>query len=175
MKIILVFVSSLDSKVTKWHDPFVRKWSSKADQNYFGKLWKESSLIVLGSNTFDADQINPLPDHLLIVMTRRPAEYKKFEVSGQVEFSDKSPSELATHYEMEGFEQMVVVGGPHIATSFLKEHLIDELWLTIEPKIFGIGACFVTSEQLDIDLQLIDIRKANEQGTLITKYAVLRK
>ncbi len=34
---------------------------------------------------------------------------------------------------------MLVVGGPHVATSFLKAQLIDELWLTIEPKIFGMG------------------------------------
>jgi riboflavin biosynthesis pyrimidine reductase len=36
--------------------------------------------------------------------------------------------------------QMMIVGGPHAATSFLKDQLIDELWLTFEPKVFGTGA-----------------------------------
>jgi dihydrofolate reductase len=62
-----------------------------------------------------------------------------------------------------------------VATSFFKDHLIDELWLTIEPRIFGTGGNFVTEEKLDIDLHLISCEKVNEQGTLITKYAVLRK
>ena len=70
---------------------------------------------------------------------------------------------------------MLVVGGPHIATSFLKEQLIDELWLTFEPKIFGRGGNFVTEINLDINLHLIHCEKVNEQGTLITKYAVLKK
>ena len=70
---------------------------------------------------------------------------------------------------------MLVVGGPHVATSFLKEQLIDELWLTLEPKIFGIGDNFATEVKLDINLHLIHCEKVNEQGTLITKYAVLKK
>ena len=70
---------------------------------------------------------------------------------------------------------MVVVGGPHVATSFLKEQLIDEVWLTIEPKIFGTGSNFATEVNLDIDLRLIHCEKVNEQGTLITKYGVLKK
>ena len=70
---------------------------------------------------------------------------------------------------------MLVVGGPHVATSFLKEQLIDELWLTFEPKIFGIGGNFATDVKLDINLRLIHCEKVNEQGTLITKYAVLKK
>jgi dihydrofolate reductase len=70
---------------------------------------------------------------------------------------------------------MLVVGGPHIATSFLREQLIDELWLTIEPKIFGMGANFAIDAKLDIDTRLIQYEKVNDQGTLITKYAVLKK
>ena len=69
---------------------------------------------------------------------------------------------------------MLVTGGQHIATSFLKEGLIDELWLTIEPKIFGMGENFVTQEKLDIDLNLISCEKVNERGTLITKYVVIK-
>jgi dihydrofolate reductase len=70
---------------------------------------------------------------------------------------------------------MLVVGGAHIATSFLKEQLIDELWLTIEPKIFGVGGNFVIEEKLDIKLQLISCERVNLQGTLITIYSVIKE
>ena len=70
---------------------------------------------------------------------------------------------------------MLVVGGPHVATLFLKEQLIDELWLTLEPKIFGTGGNFATDVNLDIDLHLLHFEKVNEQGTLIIKYKVLKK
>ena len=54
--------------------------------------------------------------------------------------------QLSERFEMEGLDEVVVVGGPHIATSFLKDQLVDELWLTIEPGIFGTEGNIVTKE-----------------------------
>jgi dihydrofolate reductase len=108
-------------------------------------------------------------------MTGHPHKYKNLEILGQIEFTSESPVELTARFERKGHEQMLVVGGPHVATSFLKENLIDELWLTFEPKIFGTGGNFVTDGKLDINLRLIHSEKVNEQGTLITKYTVLKK
>ena len=175
MKTILIFVSSLDGKVTKWGEPNVRSWSSHQDQDYYKKVWSESRLIVMGSSTFNADTFNPSQGHLIIIMTRHPDSYKSFEIPGQMEFTNETPAELYSRFTTKGYPQMLVVGGPHIATSFLKEELIDELWLTIEPKIFGMGGNFATDAELDINLRLIQSEKVNDQGTLITKYTVLKK
>ena len=161
--------------VTKWGDPQVRRWSSHQDQDYYKRIWDESKLIVMGSNTFNAELLNPSSNHQLIIMTGHPDKYKSLEISGQIEFTKESPVELTARFKNESYEQMLVVGGPHVATSFLKEQLIDELWLTFEPKIFGEGGNFVTGGKLDINLRLINCEKVNEQGTLITKYAVLKK
>ena len=175
MKTILIFVSSLDGKITKWGEANVRLWSSHQDQDYYKKVWNESRLIVMGSTTFNADTFNPSPDHLMIVMTGHPDRYKTAEVPGQIEFTNETPVELIARFTNKGYQQMLVIGGPHIATSFLKEQLIDELWLTIEPKIFGSGGNFAIDAKLDIDTRLIQFEKVNDQGTLITKYAVLKK
>ncbi len=175
MKTILIFVSTLDGKVTKWGEPHVRLWSSHQNQDYYKKVWNESKLIVMGSNTFNADPSSPSPDHQLIIMTGHPDKYKSLEISGQIEFTNESTVELTARFKSKGYEQMLVVGGAHVAASFLKEQLIDELWLTFEPKIFGTGGNLVTDGKLDINLGLINCEKVNEQGTLITKYAVLKK
>jgi dihydrofolate reductase len=175
MKIILVFVSTLDGKVTKWGDPKVTSWSSQKDKEYFRKAWNDAKLIVMGSNTYRAERLRPSLNHLLVVMTGNPAQFKSQEVTGQIEFTDESPAHLVARFEKKGYDQMLVVGGPHIATSFFKEQQVDELWLTIEPKIFGTGGNLVIEEKLDIDLNLISCNKVNEQGTLIAKYAVIRK
>ncbi len=174
MKTILVFVSSLDGKVTKWGIPFVRQWSSQSDKDYFKKLWDNSQLIVMGSNTYNASPVKPSSNHHIIVMTQDPSEYKDQEVLDQLEFTDKSPVQLSKRFKKEGYEQVFVVGGAHIATSFFKKQLIDEVWLTIEPKIFGMGGSFVSEEKLNINLQLLSFEKVNKQGTLITKYLVIK-
>jgi dihydrofolate reductase len=173
MKTILIFVATLDGKVTKWGDPYVRKWSSKEDQEYFRKIWKDSRLIVMGSSTYNADRIKPSVNHHFIVMTSEPVKYKELEIPGQLEFSDKSPAQLSASLNEKGYKNMLLVGGPHIATSFLKEQLVDELWLTIEPVIFGTGGNFVINENLDIDLKLLSVEKVNKRGTLIAKYSVI--
>ena len=175
MKTILIFVSSLDGKVTKWGEPNVRLWSSHQDQDYYKKVWNESKLIIMGSATFNTDTFNPSPDRQIIIMTSDPSRYKNAMVPGQIEFTSETPVELIARFTDKGYQQMLVVGGPHIATSFLQEQLIDELWLTIEPKIFGMGANFAIDAKLDIDTRLIQYEKVNDQGTLITKYAVLKK
>ena len=175
MKSVLVFVSSLDGKVTKWGNPHVRNWSSQQDQEYYQKLLGTERLIIMGSNTFKADHFPPIPNRLLIVMTRNILKYKEYEVDGQIEFTNKSPLELTEEFQKKNHDTMLIVGGAHVSTSFLKDRLIDELWLTIEPKIFGTGGNFVIDEKLDINLKLISCEQVNEQGTLITKYAVIKE
>jgi dihydrofolate reductase len=175
MRIILVFVSTLDGKITRWGDPKVSSWTSEEDKKYFRKTFNEAPVIVMGSNTFRAEKLGSEKDHLIVVMTRHPSIYKDKEVRGRLEFSDESPAQLAARFEEANLERMVVVGGAHIATSFLNAGLIDEIWLTIEPKIFGKGGNFVIEQELDLELQLLSYEQVNPEGTLIIKYRVLEK
>lgn len=175
MKTILIFVTTLDGKITKWGDPFVKKWSSKEDQEYFGKIWDDSKLVIMGSNTYNADPLKPSSNHLVVILTAKPFMYKEQAVPGQLEFSNEPPAQLVARFEKAGYAQMLVVGGPLVATSFLKRELIDELWLTFEPRIFGSGGNFVIEDRLDIDLRLLGVEKVNAQGTMVTRYTVLKK
>lgn len=175
MKNVLVFVTTLDGKITKWGEPLVTTWPSEKDKEYFRKKWNDSKLIVMGSTSYHSARLKPSSKRLLVVMTKDLYKYINQEVLGQLEFTNESPVQLVKRYTLEGIEQMVIIGGPHVATSFLKEQLIDELYLTIEPRIFGTGGNFVTEEKLDINLRLISCEKVNDNGTLITKYTILKK
>ena len=174
MKTILIFVSTLDGKITKWGDPKIRSWSSEEDQDYFDSIWNETRVIIMGKKTYMADPVKPDSKHLFIVMTRQSGKYQSKELAGKIEFTAEVPSKLIKRFETEQEDKILIVGGAQIATLFLKEQLIDELWLTIEPKIFGNGAGFVINEYLDIGLRLISCVKVNDRGTLMTKYMVLR-
>jgi len=174
MKTILIFVSTLDGKITRWGDPMIRSWSSRDDQKYFDTVWKNTRVIIMGSGTYNPAPVKASPDHLFIVMTHSPHKYICSSIPGHLEFNDESPEKLLNRF-MQEEKSVLIVGGAQIATAFLKEQLIDELWLTIEPKIFGNGASFVTDEKLDINLSLISSEKINERGTLITKYSVIKE
>jgi dihydrofolate reductase len=173
MKTVLIFVSTLDGKITRWGDPMIRSWSSKSDQEYFDAIWKDSRVIIMGSGTYVPDPVKPDSHHLFVVLTRHPDRYKSREVPGRLEFTNDHLESLLKRFEKAKEERILIVGGAQVATSFLEAELIDELWLTIEPKIFGSGSCFVNEERLDIELKLLSCEQANGQGTLITKYEVI--
>jgi dihydrofolate reductase len=175
MKTIVVFVTTLDGKITRWGDPHVMRWSSKEDQAYFKQTWKDHKLIIMGSSTFDFDPLKPKPENRVVILTRDPTKYTKYVVPGQLEFSSETPAALSDRFRKEGYAEMLVVGGAHVATSFFREELVDELWLTLEPKIFGKGGNLVVEEELDVTLKMLSFEKVNEQGTVLTKYAVIKR
>ena len=152
----------------------IRSWSSKSDQEHFDAIWKDTRVIIMGSGTYNPDPVKPVSRHLFVILTRHPERYKSREIPGQLEFTDDSPLLLMERFQKANEDKLLIVGGAQIAALFLKAQLIDELWLTIEPRIFGIGASFVNDEKLNIELKLLSCEQANEQGTLILKYKVIK-
>lgn len=180
MKIILIDVSSLDGKLTKWKGNDIYEWSSREDFMHFQKVRSENNLIVMGSGTFDKVKdheqagLRPEKERLRIILTSKPGSYSRYAVPGQMEFSDETPHALVKRLEEKGYKQMLLVSGGKVATSFFKEQLVNELWLTIEPKIFGSGEPLVQDGCFDINLILESYEKLNTQGTLLLKYTVLK-
>jgi dihydrofolate reductase len=66
MKTILIFVSTLDGKITKWGDSKVRSWSSKNDQDYFDSVWNDTRIIIMGSGTYNPDPVKP--DSIILLL-----------------------------------------------------------------------------------------------------------
>lgn len=173
MRVILVMVSTIDGKITKWDSEAVWQWTSKEDKTYFKKLITKHNLIVMGRKTFEAAKPKPEKGKLRIIMTQNPHTYALLAAAGQLEFTDEEPRELIARLESQGFTQMLLVGGAAVNTQFLKEELVDELWLTIEPRIFGSGKALTLPVNLDISLKLISMEKLNNQGTLLLKYLII--
>ncbi len=179
MKIILIDVSSLDGKLTKWKGNDIYEWSSREDFIHFQKVKSENNLLVMGSGTFDKVKniegagLKPEKERLRVILTSKPQQYQKYVIPGQMEFSDESPRQLIARLSERGYKQMLLVSGGKVATSFFKEQLVDELWLTIEPKIFGSGEPLVQEGAFDISLKLLSMEKLNSQGTLLLKYQVI--
>lgn len=179
MKIILINVSSLDGRFTKWKGQNIYEWSSEEDFAFFTKTKLENNLVVMGSSTFDhvrkidkAD-LKPEKERLRVIMTKNPAKYKRFEVPGQMEFSSETPEELVKRLEKQGYSQMLLVSGGKVANSFFSDGLVSELWLTLEPRIFGSGKSLASGKDLDVSLKLVSTEKLNPGGTLLLKYIVV--
>lgn len=181
MKIILIKAASLDGRFTKGNSRDIYSWTSAEDLSNFIKVKQENNLLVMGSGTFvsvkDIEQagLKPEKGRLRIVMTENPGKYTKYAVAGQLEFTDESPRQLVARLEKQGYRQMLFVGGSKLLSAFLEAKLITDVWLTLEPRIFGRGDILNSTKDLDIYLELREITRLNKQGTLLLKYIIFRK
>lgn len=173
MKVILVSLMTIDGKITKANETDIYNWTSKEDQNFFFSLVAKNNLIVMGSRTYESAKkyMKLGKNQLRIVMTSDPEKYKNDRIPNKIEFINESPEKLTERFKKQKYRQMLVVGGGKINASFFKVGLVDELYLTIEPKIFGKGKPIIAEENLDISLRLVSIKRLNKQGTILLHYS----
>jgi dihydrofolate reductase len=88
-----------------------------------------------------------------------------------METTTKSPRELLKVLESRGFKEVAICGGSQIYTMFMKSGVVDMLYLTIEPIVFGDGMRLF-KEDMDYKLHLEEYAKT-ETGTLLLTYNVI--
>lgn len=152
------FVSTIDGKV------FVKKkgyWpiGSKLDNEVFTDLRASADAIIDGKNTallFGGSAINTFHSSSFKKLRKKHGKIKPIEYIIITHHSDKKLhtslknrynymptifteglSKIVSYLNKQGHKAVFINGGPTLLASFLKEGLLDELFLTISPKIFG--------------------------------------
>lgn len=174
MNITLLMVTSINGKITSSNDADISKWTSKEDFDHFSSMIAKANLIVMGSSTYEAAQEKMVlsAEKLRIVLTRNPKKYEAKVVPGQLEFSDEVPEQLIKRLEQESYKEMLLVGGGQINAVFFKEGLVSEMYLTLEPKLFGEGKPLLSEVNVDVNAKLESSTRLNEQGTLLLHYII---
>src|SRR3989338_9066797 len=176
MKVILIAVTSLDGKITKGDNPNVHDWSSAEDRKYFSALIKKSELVIMGRKTFQTARADMKlsPETRRVVLTGKPALYRKFEIPKQLEFTSESPQTLMKRLG-KYHRTALLVGGSENNSAFLRASPIDEIWLTVEPLILGIGKTLFSKDTLGQRMKLLHLKRLNRNGTLLLKYKSERR
>lgn len=176
MHITLMMVSTVNGKITRGNEPDVTAWTSLEDKALFMTMKKEYTLLVMGSSSYLAnkERIKLSNDILRVVLTRDPKKYAADHMVDQLEFTNLSPKELVENLSSRGHNEMLLLGGAEINALFLKENLVDELHLTIEPHLFGRGKNLIATDDIAVQLQLTSVEKLNDSGTLHAIYQVIK-
>nr|AIA11637.1 RibD C-terminal domain protein [uncultured bacterium] len=140
-------------------------WTGGEDKKVFVRLTKEAGTIVMGSRTF-ATIGRALPGRRNIVYTTRP---KEITAEG-VETTKEAPADLLARLEKEGVKAVAICGGGAIYNLFMSEGLVDELYLTVVPLLFGQGVTLFNGE-LDSKLDLTETTPLAD-GSLLLHYRV---
>lgn len=169
MKTVLMMAITLDGKIAKTSN-HPANWTSKADKKIFVSETKKAGVIVMGLTTYQTIG-RPLPGRLNVVMDFEPEKYEG--IPGELEYTKSQPKELLKELADRGFNTVILGGGASINGLFLKENLIDELWLTIEPKIFGEGLSLFSGADMNLDIELIESKKLDD-NVLWVRYKVIK-
>lgn len=169
MNLILLMAMTLDGKIAK-HANQLADWTSKADKKIFVAETKKAGVIVMGETTYNTIG-RPLPGRLNLVLSLEPEKHEN--IPGSLEFIKATPKEIIALLENRGFESAILGGGATVNGSFLKENLIDEIWLTIEPKLFGDGMALFNGADVDLNLELLSLEKL-DANVLQARYKIIK-
>ncbi len=167
MKVILVMALTADGKIGRTPEHFP-DWTGKSDKQLFKRISQQAGVVVMGSKTFDTFG-RPLPGRKNVVMTRNP---KRSSDQADLVFTGAPPQQLLATLSREGYREVILAGGAVINTLFAQANLIDEMIITISPKIFGQGLSLFTGP-LDIDLELLAIDRP-DANLILTHYRVVK-
>lgn len=175
LKTIAIAAQSLDGHITK-HAQEGTHFASKEDQVYFKKVLKTFDCSLMGSKTFEVSKDAILKslhtDRLRVVWTRTPEKFLQYEQEDRLEFRTGDLKTLLAELETRGKKRCAILGGTSIYTECIKQKLVDELWLTLEPLVFGGGKKFVEG-QLEARFELLGVENLS-RDTLLLKYKVVR-
>lgn len=171
MKVFLIAAISIDGFISPEALTNSGKWTSDGDKKFFGDRTKQAKVMVMGSTTFSTIG-RPMPGRRTIVMSSKPkpAEYSQFDDS-QVMYTTKSPVEIVEQLSAEGYEELALCGGSNVYTQFMKAQLVQTVYLTVEPIMFGAGVPLFNGSLSQLRLTLIEQKKI-DTDTLLLTYSV---
>jgi dihydrofolate reductase len=162
MKVILIAAVSADGKIAQTPGQKSLDWTSKEDLKFFVAKTKEIGVVIMGNTTFKTIG-KGLPGRRLIVMTARPDGQTPVE---GVEFTEKPPKALLEQLAEEGLSQVALAGGSRVYSEYLEQGFVTDLFLTIEPVLFGNGTPLAVGFDR-INLELVETTKLNDQAVLM--------
>ena len=169
MKVILVAALSLDGFITR-HDEPGSRFTSEADRRHLRRILPEFDCCVFGSETYRVSKNwmrkHLMPDKLRVGLTRNPEDYAGESIPGSLEFSSAEPGELVQDLRSRGLASCALLGGGIIYSLFLEAGCVDELWVTLEARLFGAGTPFCPGK-FDIPLELLSHESLGDNALLL--------
>ena len=170
MLVFLIAAISVDGRIAETTDQVSTSWNSPEDKKWFRERTKQAGTLVMGRTTFDTFH-RSLPDRQLIVYTRTVPEANEFAES-EVRYTNLEPAALIQDLKNKNCSEVAICGGSSIYSMFTKAGLIDKMYLTLEPKVFGKGVPLF-NDNVQAKLHLVSCKNLSDQ-TLLLEYDVVK-
>ena len=169
MKVFIIAALTADGFISRnpGHSPL--QWRSQGDKQFFIARTKEAKVVVMGLNTAKTSK-RPMPDRLNIIYAVNKEELPHWKEFEGWEVTQKDPAVLVQELSERGYDQVAICGGSTIYAMFMRAGVVNTLYLTMEPVLFGQGMNLFNQE-VDKRLTLVSTTKL-EDNTLLLEYGV---
>jgi dihydrofolate reductase len=160
MKISIYLAASANGLISNNRN--VPDWLSQEYGQGFYEICQQKNAVIMGKLTYNILAPDYLPlknEGTMVVLTHdtttRPSQ-------SNVIFTDKSPNEIVALLEARGHAEAVIIGGTITVSEFINAGLVDDLYLVIEPVLFGGGLPMLKDVDLEYTMTLSDVKKLSE-------------
>ncbi len=149
-------------------------WTSKEDWDGFHAMCRKTGNTIIGRRTYDMvkKEGTQLGDVLTVVLTHDAALLS--QKSPNTVFTDKPLNDVIVMLKEKGFKEVLIAGGGILNSAFLKEGLIDEVYIDIEPTIFGRGIPLFADGDFAPRLKLLEVKTLTNRQTIQLHYKVIK-
>ncbi len=161
--IIAFAATSIDGRISLKKDS-LPDWTSKEDWKFFQASLSRCDAIIVGRNTYTAARTR-LQKRNTYVLTRSISRKLR---RGSVTFINPSAVDILD--TVRHHTTIAVLGGSSVYGMFFEAGIIDEVYVTIEPLVFGRGIPMVSGCETTIRMALCCIKKLNRAGTVLLHY-----
>lgn len=134
-------------------------WISKQEWDSYSAAVRKARCLIIGRRTYH-------------ILTKQPefAEFKdvKLVVVSQEKFTTLAENHLIASSPkqalefLKDFNEVIIAGGGMLNASFLAENLVDEIYLDIEPIVFGRGIPVFQGREFEQQLELLGQKKISD-------------
>jgi len=139
----------------------------------FVKLAEELGCFIIGRKTYDTYQAKESEEYNFdnvkskkIIVSRD----KKSKLTGDY-ISASSPKDALNKASKLGFTKVLLTGGGTLNSTFMKDGLVDEIIINVEPYVLGRGIKIFSEATFENKLRLIEIKKL-ESGVVQLHYKI---
>ena len=158
--------TSIDGRIAENKNSKV-DWTSKEDWRFFQESLSRTDVVIVGHNTYKTVE-NRLKKRNTIVFT---SKINKPKTQGSVVFFNPNKSNLKKFLQDKNYKKVAIVGGSKVYNFCLKNKMLNDLFVTIEPYVFTNGIpMFYGKEFKKYKFSLQSIKRLNKKGSILLKY-----
>lgn len=158
MKVIMYMAITANGMIAKTNHE--TSWS-KAEWKSYLQMIRKTKNVIIGRKTFEImkkeNVFEEAGNPITIVLSK-----KTHQTNGRTIFV-KTPSAALAELTKRKLKTALIAGGGKANAAFLKQNFVDEIYLDIEPVIFGQGISLFSKGNFEKKLDLIETRMLNQE------------